>query len=96
MQYLLLNIRFLPSLLLSTDFRVTDRDYNFAGLSKPPTKDSDVQFIAGIGGAIPVYKNGSILVEADYIRGLMNINPGISGEIHSEGFAIITGFSFAL
>ena len=71
------------------------------GLSRTTSNFSagtfDLPAIVGVGGAIPVYSKGSIIVELNYSKSL-NSYKLISDQINArnEGLALVVGMSFAL
>lgn len=88
-----LKLGVLPSFLMSQSASLAGQSFSGSDVG---AKSFDLPLIVGVGGAIPVARNMSIVIEADYLRGLMNINGDGDGTARNEGFMIGTGISIGL
>ena len=56
----------------------------------------DIPVVIGLGGAIPVGPTVSLVIEANYVRSLVNINDKGTTNAKNEGLLIGSGLSIAL
>ena len=80
----------MPSLLLDRRVKVSsDESRDFSA------RPADLAAVGGIGAALPISPGNSLILDAQYIRGLLSVSEGTQ-VLHSEGFSIMAGLSIAL
>lgn len=85
----------MPGLLVSKQGTVSAGGQSVS-TSDVSVNSFDLPAVAGLGGAIPISPTTSFIIEASYIRSLLNISSSGSGNARNEGVLLTAGVSLSL
>lgn len=83
----------MPGTALTRSKRITGLYYSWS--AEDEFKTTDIPAVVGVGGAIPMSSQGSLVLDLTFIRSLTSIgNNGLNA--YNTGLVLSAGFSFAL
>lgn len=84
----------MPSILLSQTAKLSNGSRT-SSTNDVGAKSMDLPMVVGLGGAIPISLQNSLILQADYVRSLISINKE-SSDVRNEGFVVSAGMSFGI